>query len=55
MLLKAINESYRILLARPLRSTVIAYIKKYRRQMMAMLIVGVAAFGGSATIMVGGK
>ena len=53
MSLKAINESYRALLARALRSMVFAHMKKYRRQMMAMLLAGVAAFGGNATIGVG--
>ena len=58
--LEAINECYRALLARALRSTVVAYIKKYRchimamlRQIVATLLSGVAAFGGSATIGVG--
>ena len=55
MSLKAINESYQPLLARALWSKLVAHIKKYSRQMMAMLLAGVAAFGGSATIGVGGK
>ena len=55
MSLKAINESYRALLARALLSKLVAHVKKYRRQMMAMLLSGVAAFGGSATIDVGSK
>ena len=38
MSLKAINESYSPLLARALRSTFVAHINKYRRQMMAMLL-----------------
>ena len=40
MSLKAINENYRAVLARALRSTVVAHINKYRRQMMAMLLAG---------------
>ena len=55
MSLKAINESYRALLAQALQSTIIAHIKKYIRQIMATLIAGVAAFRGSATIGVGDK
>ena len=66
MSLKAINESYRALLAQALQSTVVAHINKYMSQMMSMLLAGassncgnatirVAAFRGSATIWVGGK
>ena len=50
MSLKATNESYRALLARALRSKLVAHIKKYRRQMMAMLPVGVVSNRGNATI-----
>ena len=45
MSLKAINESYRALLARALRSTVVAHIRKSMRQMMAMLLVAVLLSG----------
>ena len=50
MSLKAINESYRTLLARALRSTVAVHIKKYMRQVMAMLLAGVTSNGGNAII-----
>ena len=50
MSLKAIDESYGALLARTMRSTVVAHIKKYKRQMMAMLLAGVASNRGKATI-----
>ena len=50
MSLKAINESYCALLARALRSTVVAHIKKYMRQMMAMLLAGLVSNCGNATI-----
>ena len=40
MSLKAINESYQALLARALRSTVVAHINKYMRQMVATVLAG---------------
>ena len=54
MSLRAINESYRALSARAMRSTVAAHIKKYMRQMVATVLTRVVSFRGNNSIGVGG-
>ena len=54
MSLKAINESYRSLSVRALRSKLVAHIKKYKRQMLATVLAWVASFRGNNSIGVGG-